>query len=126
LVTTTTEADDKMSANPSLGAVLFTDLVATPQQVGAIEQRILRGMEVVNTNTAVAFVQCYDSATSPTLGSPKLSFGVPGASSSTLGNVWWFSDIDLQFNNGLWLAATTTATGTSAPSVGLITSVIYD
>jgi hypothetical protein len=63
-----------MSANPSLGAVLFTDLLATPQQVGAIEQRILRGMEVVNTNTAVAYVQCYDSASSPTLGSPKIVF----------------------------------------------------
>jgi hypothetical protein len=42
-----------MSANPSLGAVVLTDLLATPQQVGAIEQRILRGMEVVNTNTVV-------------------------------------------------------------------------
>jgi hypothetical protein len=115
-----------MSSNPSLGAALFTDLLATPGQVGAIEQRILRGMEVVNTNTAVVYVQCYDSATSPTFGVSKLSFGIPGAASSTLGNALWFSQINLQFNNGPWLAATTTANGTSAPSIGLIVSTVFD
>jgi hypothetical protein len=74
-------------------------------------------MEIVNTNTAVAYVQAYDSDTSPTLGSPKIAFRIPGAASSTLGNTW-FSEVDPQFNAGLWLAATTTATGATAPSVG--------
>lgn len=67
-----------------------------------------------NASNAVAYVQLFDVAGSVTLGTtvPRLSLGIPTAGQLT-------AQVNVQFLNALKAAATTTPTGSSAPSASV-------
>jgi hypothetical protein len=84
----------------------------------------LCGYYIYNPNSSVAYVQFFDvaSGTTVTLNTtvPTLSIGIPATAAANL-----FDGTGLEFKNGLKLAATTTATGLTAPSTGLDINVLF-
>jgi hypothetical protein len=75
----------------------------------------------LNPNSSAAYVQIFD-ASSVTLGSttPVLSLGIPATSG---GNLEW--TIGLHFATAIKVAATTTATGSTAPSTAVDCNFAY-
>lgn len=74
-----------------------------------------------NPNAVDAFVQCFDSAVGSdvTLGTstPLFSFHIPAGSSATVsGHVSHVLPSPLCFSNGLWVAVTTGAKNSTAPT----------
>ena len=83
----------------------------------------LVGVGLVNKGTADAYVQVFD-ATAATLGTtvPKLSFWVPA------GGSWeekFHGESKVTLATGLTVAATTTATGNTAPGTGIFATIVY-
>lgn len=78
-----------------------------------------------NPNATVAYLQVFDAATAGavTLGStaPNSSWAIPPTQASGFA----ISQTGIQFTNGIQVAATTTATGASAPSTGMDCSSLY-
>lgn len=74
------------------------------------------GYHIYNPSNAVAYVQFFDEA-APTVGTtvPKWSIGIPTLVHAFID----FAPAGLFFHNGLWVAATTTAGGSSAPSAAV-------
>jgi hypothetical protein len=90
----------------------------------------LYDLEVSNPNTIDAFFQLFDVATGDiTVGSttPRLSFLVPAAASSTIRGAFdrSFGPDGLHFLTALSYACTTTPTGNTDPSTGLTVNAIY-
>jgi len=85
----------------------------------------LYGVAFVNTGGVSAFVQMFDLATgSVTLGTtvPKMVFWVPA------GGAWeekFTGEAKVSFATAITVAATTTGTGNTAPSTGIMATVIY-
>jgi hypothetical protein len=76
----------------------------------------VQAYHLYNGSNALAFVQFFDTA-APTVGTtvPKWSIGIP-----TLVHAFMsFPVAGLYFQGGLWVAATTTVGGSSAPSAAL-------
>lgn len=82
----------------------------------------LAGYYIYNPSNATAYVQFFDLSTTVTLGTtvPDLSLGIPSGGAANL-----MSDEGIEFDHGMQLAATTTATGNTAPNVGLDINVFY-
>lgn len=84
----------------------------------------LNGYFVYNPNASVAYVQLFDvaTATTVTLGTtaPDVVIGIPASSAANLLDAG-----GVDFANGIKLACTTTATGSTAPGTGLDLSVFY-
>lgn len=80
-----------------------------------------------NPNGSAAYVQLFDVATTAgvTLGTttPTLSFGLPASSYTEIVHV---STLGIHFANGLQIAATTTATGSTAPGTPLTCDAGYN
>jgi hypothetical protein len=72
-----------------------------------------------NTNAAVTYVQVFDSAVAVTVGTTAPSFVVP-LTASTVTNVLGLSR---RMINGIRIAATTTATGATAPGAPVVCTV---
>ena len=76
----------------------------------------LNGWFVTNPNASTAYVQFFDVAGSGTvtLGTtvPVLSLGIPSTAAANM------NGCNIEFVNGIRLAVTTTATGSTAPSTG--------
>jgi hypothetical protein len=109
--------------SPKLANGLSTTVVSVKNAAGE-----LGSYHCVNQSGAVAYVQVFDAPTagSVTLGSttPVLSFGLPAASSLPGGgNLEWSNGI--HFANGIQVAATTTSTGSSAPSTAVDCNFAY-
>jgi hypothetical protein len=70
----------------------------------------------VNPNAAVSYVQIFDTASTVTLGTttPVLSLGLPASDG---GNIEW--GMGVHFANGIKVAVTTTATGSTAPGTAV-------
>jgi hypothetical protein len=103
--------------SPKLANGLSTAVTSVKTSAGE-----LGSYHCLNQSGAVAYVQVFDAASAGaiTLGStvPTLSFGLPAASSLPGGgNLEWSNGI--HFANGIQVAATTTATGSSAPSTAV-------
>lgn len=85
----------------------------------------LYGVSFVNTGNVTAFVQMFDLATvSVTLGTtpPKLAFWIPP------GGSWeekFPDEAKVSFATAITVAATTTATGGTAPATGVLANIIY-
>ncbi len=113
-----------VTANPG-GAtpVLKNGLSTTVFSVIASQAAVLEDYYIYNPNSSVAYVQIFDVATSGgvTLGTttPKWSVGVPATSAANV------SRLGLSFANGIQVAATTTATGSTGPSSSLDTNWGY-
>jgi hypothetical protein len=90
---------------------------------------VVAGIYCANpASNAISYVQVFDSYATPNVGTttPNGSFGVNAAAASTVTvlnldrNAAGFS-----FSNGLWIAATTTPAGSTAPSTALICNIQY-
>lgn len=77
-------------------------------------------LHVLNPNTATAYLQLFDNAT-PTVGTdaPKFIVGVPAGEQVTLSGS---PIVGLQFLTAITMAATTTPTGGTAPTTGVVVS----
>jgi hypothetical protein len=79
-----------------------------------------------NPNASVAYLQVFDAATAAgvTLGTtvPKLSLGIPSALASGVGP----TALGVQFLNGIQVAITTTATGSTAPASAVDCNVTFN
>ena len=85
----------------------------------------LKGWYISNTNTAVAYVQIYNIASgSVTVGTstPTLSLGIPPNDGAA--NV--LSEPGIGFGTQISVACTTTATGSTDPTTGLVVNLIYE
>lgn len=104
-----------------------TSLLATVASVKSNAAGLLGMVQCYNPNASAAFVQIFDAATagSVTLGTtpPTLSIGIPATTSS--GPIM-MSPIGIEFRNGIQVAATTTATGNTAPGSGLSCNFGFD
>jgi hypothetical protein len=83
----------------------------------------LGGWYIYNPNASAAFVQIFNvSSGSVTLGTttPTLSLGVPATSAANL-----MSGEGVDFGTAISIAATTTATGNTAPGTGLVTNILF-
>ena len=95
----------------------------TAQAVKAAPGRIY-AMEVSNPNTANAFIQLFDAlAANVTVGTttPKQSYIVPASGAMDKS----FADSPLEFGVGITYACTTTATGSTDPTTGLVVNIQY-
>ena len=101
------------SSTPIIANALSTTVKAVVSSLAAT----LDSVTIMNPNTTLAYVQVFDVATAGavTLGTtvPKWSIGLNQTSQIVL------SDLNLHFANGIQVAATTTATGSTA----LVTAV---
>ena len=80
----------------------------------------VQAYHIYNSSNATAFVQFFDTA-APTVGTtvPKWSVPIP-----TLVHAFMsFPVAGLYFSGGLWVAATTTVGGSSAPSAALVVNL---
>lgn len=98
--------------------VQINDLAATALFVRGGSCKLL-GYSIYNPSNAAAYVQFFDTLLGPTVGTtaPKWSIALATLTSQTLNTV------DLFFRDGLWVAATTTDDGSSAPSAALNVSL---
>lgn len=78
---------------------------------------------VLNTNAAVTYIQIYDSA-SVTVGTTVAiqSYGIPA---NGVLNISITAPDRLAFLNNITIAATTTATGSTAPTTPVVANIIY-
>src|SRR5262245_60278185 len=93
----------------------YTGVLATAIYVRGRDCNVL-GYHIYNASDAVAYVQFYDTQ-APTVGTTvaKWAIGIP-----TLTHAFMpFPIAGLFFKGGLWIAATTTASGSTAPSAAL-------
>jgi len=92
-------------------------LTNTAVQVRGATCRVT-GIYIFNPSVAVAFVQFFDTLAAPTVGTtvPVMALGT-----NTLGSVAALElpEDGVLFQNGLWVAATTTAGGAVAPGTNL-------
>lgn len=81
----------------------------------------LYGWQMVNTNSSGCYVQVFD-ATSPTVGTtaPTLSLYVP-----PVGGIDAYLTVPVSFTIGITLSATTTQTGSTAPSAAININALY-
>lgn len=88
-------------------------------------------IQVHNPNTAVAYLQLFDAATaSVTVGTttPLQSYMIPPGDGSTPGafEVTFGQESGLAFYTAITYACTTTATGSTDPTTGLVVNVVYE
>lgn len=97
--------------------VLKNGLTNTASSVVSSVAATLEDYYIYNPNASVAYVQIYDVATAGavTVGTttPKWSIGIPATSAANIARM------GLSFASGIQVAATTTATGSTAPGTAL-------
>lgn len=76
----------------------------------------LAWMQCYNPNASAAFVQAWDQTAAPTVGTtaPKISIGIPATTVSPA------IQLEATLFNKAWVAATTAATGGTAPGSALV------
>jgi hypothetical protein len=114
-----------MSSKAFIGGTGTALLSNTVTAVKSSAAGTLYGLSVYNPNGSVAYVQSFDVATA---GAVTLGTTVPNESWPVPANGWYdvpINDIGLLRANGIQLAATTTATGSTALGTGLTVHVFY-
>ena len=105
---------------------LLNGLAATVTAIKSSAAGQLGLLYCENPNNSVAYVQIFDVATAGgvTLGTttPKLSFSIPATNAAG----FTLSVIGVKFSNGIQIAATTTATGSTAPNSALDCNAGYN
>ena len=114
-----------VSASTAGGASPYFNsaLLATAVQIKGTAAT-LYNLTVFNTTASIAYVQIFNAlATNVTVGTtvPTLSFEIPASGTYDLQG----TGVGLAFSNGLTVAATTTATGSTAPGTGLVVNAGY-
>jgi hypothetical protein len=98
----------------------FTALLAAPQQLGAAGSRRIFSYNLFNPAAAVTFLNLYNKATAPVLGTDAPIDWLAVPPGAVLDGYWEASPV---FNLGAWVAATTIPAGAVAPGTGLIVSL---
>lgn len=86
------------------------------------------GAMFINLNSAPAYIQVFDTTGAVTLGTTTPTFVIPVPANSTAANGVGFIlplDVGINIANGIKVAATTTATGSTTVSTGLTGFVYY-
>ena len=98
----------------------MTGVLATPIFVSGPCK--LSDYSIYNAAAAASYVSFYDTALAPTVGTtvPKWQVGLTTLGSAQLGDI---GREGLYFRDGLWVAATTTSSGSSAPASALAVSL---
>lgn len=115
---------------PSNNTTPFFDgsVTNTPEMLAA-GSRDIHYLHVINPNSLDSYVQLFDTATigAITLGTttPTLVFIIPAGGATSSGAWDTESPFGLHFKYGIAYAATTTATGSTAPSTALKISGAY-
>lgn len=97
-------------------------LLAAPQAIKTSAGRVLN-YHIANPNNSWVYVHLYNATVAgTTVGTtaPLISLGIPA--NSVLDGTWMVS---YNFGTAITIAATTTATGNTAPATGLLTNVGY-
>lgn len=121
---TTQPVSGTVTANPTGETpVLKSGLTNSASSVVSSVAATLKSYYCYNPNATVEYVQFFDVATAGavTVGTtvPKWSIGIPATSAANL------SGLNLSFANGIQVAATTTASGASAPGTALDCNFSY-
>lgn len=103
------------TAGALLGSSNTPLLLATPVQVGATGSRRLYTYNIQNPNAAVIFIQMFNKATAPTVGTDTPMDWIAVPAGGVIDGAWAVSP---PFNLGLWIAATTTPNGAVAAATG--------
>jgi hypothetical protein len=105
-----------------LSQKVFYAALTTTVQVVKTGLSVVTGWMIYNPNATIAYVQLFDLATTVTLGTtvPTLSLPIPAGASANL-----LDGAGIAFDNGIQVACTTTATGSTAPSTGLDVNIFY-
>lgn len=121
---------DQATKRLALGSnTLFDSDGDNTAQVCKTSGGLLWGLVISNSNAADAFLQLFDvAAGSVTVGTtaPKLSLLVPKGDGTASGAVELIFPKPIYFENAITYACTTTATGNTDPTVGLVVNLIYD
>jgi len=102
-------------------------LKATVQTVSSSAGKFA-GCTLINTDSAPVYLQCFDTTGTVTLGTTTPTFVIPFPANSTAANGIadrLTFDVGVTLSNGLKVAATTTATGSTASANGLTGSIFY-
>lgn len=104
-----------ISASIAAAVLVFKDALSNTVFVVDAGPKTLDSYYIFNPNAGTAYVQFFDTVGTVTLGTtvPNASLGIPGGAAANL------SDVNWGFAAGMKVAATTTAKGSTAPSVGL-------
>jgi hypothetical protein len=94
----------------------FTGVLATPLFVRGPSCDLV-GYHIYNPSNATAFVHFYDSTAAPSVGTTVSvwAIGIPTLEQAFM----TFPVAGLFFRNGLWVAATTTDSGSTPPNVAI-------
>ena len=100
-------------------------------QAAKTSRGFLKYIHVVNSNTAQAFLQLFDTAAaSVNVGTttPVQSYLIPPGDGTTSGafEVAFGSESGLYFDTAITYACTTTPTGSTDPTTGLTVSMVYE
>lgn len=98
----------------------YTGVLATAIQVRGQSCNVL-AYHIYNPSNALAVVQFYDSLLAPTVGTTVAMWAI-GIATVTPTHMM-FPVAGLYFQNGLWIAATTTASGNTAPNTALFVNL---
>lgn len=108
--------------SPSSGATMLFDVSCdNSAQSAKASAGYLVGGDFVNPNGTNIFIQLFDSATAPTIGTttPNYVIFIPA-----MGAYVKDSAIPLTFTNKIYYACTTTQTGSGAPALALTASFV--
>jgi hypothetical protein len=109
---------------PFLSTIASLAAQTTTVQTVKPSSGAVTGWYIYNPNSTVAYVQFFDVAggTGVTLGTttPVLTIGIPATAAANL-----VDGTGLAFARGIKVAATTTATGSTAPSTGLDANIFF-
>lgn len=114
---------------PQQTLTLFDSSVVATAEAGRTIGGYIKKLHVINPNVTDAYLQLFDLAVADvTLGTttPKVSFLIPAGSGGASGAYADDFGVDgLHFQTAITYACTTTATGNTAPTTGLILNVVY-
>jgi hypothetical protein len=104
-----------VTANPADCTPVLENALSTTVQTVVGSAAKLMSYYCYNPNATVAYVQIFDISGAVTLGTsvPKWSIAIPATSAANI------SGLNLAFANAIKVAATTTATGLTAPGTAL-------
>lgn len=111
----------------------FANAIKTGTSLAAVQVSSaagkLAGLALLNTDAVPAFLQCYDTTSAVTVGTTTPTFVIPYLCNATAGNGAvdriYFGDVGIGLANGFKVAATTTATSSTASANGLTGSIFF-
>jgi hypothetical protein len=108
-----------VSTSTSGATMLFDSACDNSAQTAKASAGFLAGLDIYNANGTNMFLQLFDSATAPTVGTtvPNYVLFIPA-----MGGYAKDATMMLTFSNKIYYACTTTATGSGAPSTALTAS----